>query len=395
MDLGDAIWVVAIGAILGHAISFYLGGHGQKLFKEGNKIFKLAHLKKGEIFFKRHGAWSVFLGQFVAPFRPLVPFVAGMFKMDWKKFGFFTVASAFGWSALYLSLGYFFGYAWTTASTWTFRLGIVVISIVLFYIIKAVYVRNKEKFRGLNSFAAFLIPAAVLFVILEYLLITRGAALDGWNLVEYFYAVRDWFWVNIFLWITALGNEVAIISLTLTASVILWLYKKRAAAVSLWIAVLGAGLFTLVGKTFLLHARPGGFIPVYLEDSSSFPSGHAALAMALYGFLVSFLLQDVFKKKILKAGVFLLGAALILAIGFSRLYLGLHYPSDILGGYVIGLFWLFIADSFMDWEFLKRDIIFPNISRRNREWIIIGLVTWWILFFVAYSLNWLAGLLVS
>lgn len=393
MDLGDAIWVVALAAILGHSLSFYLGGHGTRLFKKENRIFKLSHLEAGEVFFKKHGSISVFWGQFIGPLRPLIPFVAGMFKMDWKRFAFLTVSSAFGWSALYLTLGYFFGYAWQTAEAWTFRVGIILISFALFYIIKAIYLKNKSKFRGVNSFAAFLVPAAILFVILEYLLITRGGVIDAFNFVEYFYAVRDWFWMTILLWVTTLGNEISIISIAVVASIILWLYKKRAAAVSLWVAVLGAGLFTLLGKTFLLHARPGGFIPVYIENSSSFPSGHAALSVALYGFLVSFLIQDVFRKRISRAITFLLGAALILAIGFSRLYLGLHFVSDILSGYIIGLFWLFVADSFMDWEFLKKDIIFPNISARNREWIVIGMVAWWVLFFAAYALNWMAGLL--
>jgi|GEM_PF-461324 len=403
LDLGDAILIVAIAAILGHCISFYLGGHGSKLFKDGNRIFKLSHLTAGELFFRRHGAWSVFLGQFIGGLRPMIPFVAGMFKMDWKKFFFFTASSAFGWSALYLTLGYFFGVAWQTAEAWTFRIGIIVISIVLFYILKWVYVRNKKKFTGFDSFLAFLVPAAVLCAVFLYLLITRSAAIDSFHLEEYLYFIRSDFWVNIFLWITVLGKDVVLLYLAVIVSVILWLYKKRAEAVSLWIAVLGAGLFTLLGKTFLQHARPDGFIPVYLEDSSSFPSGHAALSLAFYGYLASFLWRENFKKWAARAAVVVFGVVLIGAIGFSRAYLGVHYLSDVLGGYLIGLFWLFISDSVMGWKFFPpkadpdrhrgpKDILLFDISAKNRKWLVWGMLLWWILFFAAYALNWMVSL---
>ena len=227
-----------------------------------------------------------------------------------------------------------------------------------------------------------------------YLLITRSAAIDNFHLEEYLYFVRSDFWVDIFLWITVLGKEAVLLYLAAVVSIILWLYKKRAEAVSLWIAVLGAGLFTLLGKTFLHHARPGGFIPVYFEDSSSFPSGHAALALAFYGYLTSFLWREIFKKWVARIVVLVIGIVLAGAIGFSRLYLGVHYLSDVLGGYLIGLFWLFISDSMMGWKFLQKDILSFNISEKNRKWLSWGMLLWWLLFFIAYALNWQAGLVI-
>jgi undecaprenyl-diphosphatase len=394
LDFGDAIWIVALGAVLGHSLSFYLGRHGSRLFKEGNRLFKLSHLATGEKFFKRHGAWSVFLGQFVGGVRPMTAFVAGMFKMDWKKFLFFTISSAFGWSAFYLSLGYFFGTAWQMVEAWMFHVIIIIASIILFYILRWVYLRNKKKFTGLNSFLSFLIPAAVLCGVFIYLLVTRASLIDSFHLEEYLYSVRSQLWVNIFLWITVLGKEVVLLYLAGIVSIILWLYKKQAEAVSLWIAVLGAGLFAILGKTFLHHLRPEGFIPVYIEDSSSFPSGHATLSLAFYGYLTSFLWREVYRKWFSRALVILTGVALIGAIGFSRLYLGVHYLSDVLGGYVIGLFWLFIADSIMGWKFLQKDIIFPNISASHRRLLAWGMILWWFLFYITYALSWQASLII-
>ena len=87
LDLGDLIWFAAIGAILGDSLSYYLGTKGTKFFHNENKFLKFSHLEKGEKFFKKHGDKSIFFGRFIGPIRPIVPFVAGLFKMN--KWSFF------------------------------------------------------------------------------------------------------------------------------------------------------------------------------------------------------------------------------------------------------------------------------------------------------------------
>ena len=94
-DIGDLIWFAAIGAILGDGISYYLGTKGTKFFRNENKILKLSHLDRGKHFFKKHGNKSVFLGRFIGSVRPIIPFIAGLSKMDKKAFFFWNIASAF------------------------------------------------------------------------------------------------------------------------------------------------------------------------------------------------------------------------------------------------------------------------------------------------------------
>lgn len=126
LDATTAIWFAAIGAIIGDALSFYLGSKGTHLFRQENKILKASHLAQGERFLKKHGSKSVFLGRFLGPIRPIIPFVAGMFKMRPSEFYTWNIASAFGWSALYVLLGYFFGQAWQTVAAWSTWIGIIV-----------------------------------------------------------------------------------------------------------------------------------------------------------------------------------------------------------------------------------------------------------------------------
>jgi membrane-associated phospholipid phosphatase len=117
-------------------------------------------------------------------------------------------------------------------------------------------------------------------------------------------------------------------------------HKRRAALLA--VALIGAQLLTSVLKGIFERRRPSFDDPVATADGLSFPSGHALSSIALYGALAY-----VFADRLCstRGRVFgLCGVALLVgAIGFSRLYLGLHYLSDILAGYSAGLAWLLLA----------------------------------------------------
>ena len=151
---------------------------------------------------------------------------------------------------------------------------------------------------------------------------------------------RDTFLVKIFTGITWLGEIPTIIILILATSVILYLSNKKWQIIGLWGAVAGSAGTTLLAKIFFDRLRPlNGLIS---ETSASFPSGHATVAVAFYGFITYLLLKKIHNKinRVLAA---LLGSIIIIAIGFSRLYLGVHYATDVLAGYLIGSLWLLIG----------------------------------------------------
>ena len=103
-----------------------------------------------------------------------------------------------------------------------------------------------------------------------------------------------------------------------------------------------AGGLVLIYVMKLFFARPRPLNPVlYREESFSFPSGHATFGFIFYGTMAYFIwLTDLPKvwKYIFMAFLILLS----LAIGFSRIYLRVHYPSDVLGGFALGYSWLFL-----------------------------------------------------
>ena len=144
----------------------------------------------------------------------------------------------------------------------------------------------------------------------------------------------------IFLTITYSGGYLVVSIVTILTALSFVLHKHSKRVMPLWATVAGSAITVWVMKHVIDAPRPPSAL--YLESSPSFPSGHAALAMALYGFL--FLTIYKHEKHHLQNKSLVLLGLLTIAIGASRLYLGVHYISDVLVGYVIGLIWLFIAN---------------------------------------------------
>lgn len=145
LDIRNLIWFAAVGAILGDGIGYYLGTKGIKFFRHENKILKLSHLETGEAFFQKHGNKSVLLGRFIGVLRPIVPFVAGLSRMDKKTFLFWNVIGGILWSIAYLLLGYFFGSALPVIEAWSTRGGIILLSLLVSIVIIRTVVRHKRK----------------------------------------------------------------------------------------------------------------------------------------------------------------------------------------------------------------------------------------------------------
>ena len=122
------------------------------------------------------------------------------------------------------------------------------------------------------------------------------------------------------------------------AAAFLWRTEHKHSARLLLAATAGSILLNNVLKLYFDRPRPEVFDRLTHTASSSFPSGHAMSATVVYG-TVGYLLARLHKRPWARAVTLLLAVTMILLICFSRLYLGVHYPSDVLAGIVIGLAW--------------------------------------------------------
>ncbi|MEM8568872.1 MAG: phosphatase PAP2 family protein [Bacteroidota bacterium] len=145
---------------------------------------------------------------------------------------------------------------------------------------------------------------------------------------------------SFFTIITSLGSAPAYFTLIPFIGLILYYRGFRwSTSIQSSIILISSFLLNVALKHFVARPRPVNALRLVEASSYSFPSGHAMSATALYGFLI-YLCYKYLPFGVLRAsGVFFL-SLLILMIGTSRIYLGVHYASDVLAGFVIGLFWL-------------------------------------------------------
>jgi undecaprenyl-diphosphatase len=138
--------------------------------------------------------------------------------------------------------------------------------------------------------------------------------------------------------ITALGTGTVVLMIVAISALFLALTRHHYSAILLLIATFGGLALNLVLKLRFDRPRPDVFVWGTNAVSSSFPSGHAMSATIVYS-TVAYLAARLYKRTWPGVLTMLIAAFVIAAISLSRLYLGVHYPSDVLAGAVIGLGW--------------------------------------------------------
>jgi undecaprenyl-diphosphatase len=146
-------------------------------------------------------------------------------------------------------------------------------------------------------------------------------------------AVRD---------VTALGSVTVVALLTLTVVLYFFLDRRPRLALYVLVAVAGGAALSFAFKFLYDRTRPSLIAPEALPGDPSFPSGHAAAAAVVY-LTLGLLLARTLPRRALKVYVVALGVALAVAVGVSRVYLGVHWPTDVLAGWALGGAWALLC----------------------------------------------------
>jgi len=142
--------------------------------------------------------------------------------------------------------------------------------------------------------------------------------------------------LKVFTWI---GGQIPVIVILLATLIFLYVVLHHRSELVFLIAVVsGSALLNILLKQIFRRDRPSLYRLIE-ETGFSFPSGHSMAAFTLYGAIV-FLVWKHIPYVLGRIAVIVGGTCLILMIGISRIYLGVHYPSDVLGGYLISACWL-------------------------------------------------------
>jgi undecaprenyl-diphosphatase len=185
------------------------------------------------------------------------------------------------------------------------------------------------------AFSAFVIWA--FFGLTEEVVEGDSSAFDRAVLLWIHQNVPDWLDGPMRL-VTALGYYYAVVPLLAAAVYLFYRRGWRLAAVLLVVSTGGSIVLTTVLKGVFQRARPELFDSGYQASFYSFPSGHATVAVGFYGMLTVVLAYRL--GGLARWAVAISGVLIVLLIGFSRLYLGVHYPTDVLAGYLSALLWL-------------------------------------------------------
>ena len=381
LGLTPVLLLAAAGAVAGDGISYWLGHHYRE---ELRRIWPFSRypgmLKSGETFFHRHGGKSVLFGRFVGPVRPVIPVVAGMLGMGPLHFSIVNVLSAIGWAFVYILPGVFFGTSLAVAGAVSTRLAVLIFLILatswVFVwlgrkLVLLVGHRGPIWLAALKDWLAADTPAHWMMLpvkrflsyfflrqqgeelFLGFLALTLFAA--GWGFLgvmqdvlakdplvladqavyHFFQSLRNSWSDRIFVAITELGDS--FVNICLSGAVLLVLLGKRCyRAAGYWAVTVLVGLAGVQLLKWLIHS-PRPMALYHGASAYGFPSGHTTMSVILYGFLAILLARGL--SGTLRWGLFVSVFLISFIIAISRLYLGAHWLSDVLGGFFIGASW--------------------------------------------------------
>ena len=186
----------------------------------------------------------------------------------------------------------------------------------------------------------YIVSVMLLFLIILIFAVVsaKGALSIDKAAINVMRSINSNFLTALFKLITYLGNYYILLIIDIIICLILvFKYKNYKLAFICLLNLCIAGMITHVLKLIILRPRPE--LMLIKERGYSFPSGHTLNSTALYGFL-SYLGYKNFKKK--KYIPILIGGLIILIVGFTRIYLNVHYLTDVIGGLIIGIVHLII-----------------------------------------------------
>ena len=336
------------GAICGDSLSYWLGRHYHQRIKDLWPFRKHPQLlNRGEEFFHRHGGKSVLLGRFVGPVRPVIPLIAGMLDMPARRFVLVNILSAIGWAFVYILPGVVLGSSLALIGAVSARLALLLLLLGLLLWLTFWLCRKLFDWLGrlgpprgnllLPLLCLSLFLSSWLFLgVLEDLLTLDPLVQADHAVYQFLQSLRTPWGDQLLVAVTELGD--ALVNGALASAVLLvLLLQRKLRAAGFWLLALGGGVGLVQLFKWALHRpRP---IAIYQGLSGwGFPSGHTTLAVVLFGFLAVLLVRSFNKRwNWLPFGA-ALGISLLVA--FSRLYLGAHWLSDILGGLALGWAWV-------------------------------------------------------
>jgi undecaprenyl-diphosphatase len=372
MPMSEVFIWAGLGAIAGDTLSFELG---RLLQGRLETLWPLSRypgiLAKGELFFRKHGGKSIVIGRFVGPVRPIVPLVAGALWMPWKRFLSFNIASAIAWSPAYTLPGFLVGSALASniqpPAHFYAVIGFSLAALATVYLILFrlqlglsegsrfyawlehqmqhysathhfwhLYTNDRPAQGGEFPLASLMLAltATGLFLLWSQLA-TYTHLLEPFNqlVLHWFSQLRQPLLDGPALAFTLLGDPPVLVAAAVVFSLALWFRGYYAAAAHIVAATLLTACLVWVLKFTFAMPRPDEVLNP--PSSGAFPSGHSAGITVFVTLIAGFIAGENDNRKRWQAYILL--SLPLVPVAVSRLYLGVHWFTDIIGGILLGL----------------------------------------------------------
>lgn len=410
--LSTLAWA-SFGAFVGDTIGFSSGYLFTEKIRNIWPFKKYPHwLELSENFFKKHGGKSIIFGRFVGPARSTVPLVAGLLKVGWWRFIFAAIPSAIMWAILYMVPGIIIGALAMELpphiATEFIVIGLIVIVLLwlvfwaiqyffsqLAYFINIlidkfwdVLIRHKpsrpfirliaikgkptDHYQLMLALLSFL--SSLLFLFIFYSVIENGW-LTGINrpIFSLLQSLHTQHIYTFFIFVTLLGSTFTMFFAGVLASLCLAIVRQWRAAIHFFILDVLMLCAIAFFKFIYFNPRPEGF--QYVAPSSSFPSGHTGMSFVILSALAYF--SGKLTKHKYKWIPYTTASVLILLVAISRLYLGAHWLTDILGSITLGFALLFV-------------VIINYRRRAGKQFQKINKAYWFVVVLLSLTIPWAA-----
>ena len=371
-------WVMAV---LGDSTSFYLGHRLGREFiiKHGDRVgISEERYHQVEVYFEKHGGKTVLIGRFLGLIRALSPFVAGSSGMRFRAFIPYSVLGAGLQVTLHIMAGYLFSRSIDAAAEYVGLVALIIGTVIVVSVIGVVSFRflrepaNRVRLVGgmednrvfnplvklgrrlrpqwdwlvarltpggsfgLEVTTLLAIIAVSAFIVIAYteIIVGNGGPTPGdTTAFDFVDRIRTGWLVDLAQVVTYLGSTPVILALTAITGAILYAYRKWTELAVLLLSTVAIYIGVDLLKEGVDRPRPTGGLTGF--SNASFPSGHAAHSV-FYVWLAVTIAVRLRPDMVRKTALVVSGIAVTALVGLSRVYLGVHYLSDVNAGWALG-----------------------------------------------------------
>ena len=369
-----AVLCAAAGAFAGDALSYWVGHRWGPAMRE-LWLFRRypALLARGESLFRGHGAKGIVIARFVGAVRPFVPAVAGMLHMPLRRYAPASAFAAVAWAAAFLAPGWLFGASYEAVAAVAGKLALVLLGLVAALALawalvlytwrwfaghadhllaralawsrahprlgryaEALIDPRRPESASLLLLAACLFGVAWLWAWFTASLVLRGGPLLLDHQVQAaMFALRNPLADRLMAALAAIGSGPALgIPSAVAMAWLLW--RRRWMAAAHWLAAIAVGVLLTAG----LDAAVDMPRPPTAVAGFGFPSVAVTMTTVVFGFFAVLIARELPGRQ--RVWPYLLAGVATALVGFARLYLGAHWPSDIVAGVLLGAAWVLV-----------------------------------------------------